>query len=1355
MLKQLILIVSVIFALQTAAQNSRLYTTQQGLATSNISTLSLDSHGLLWIAANGQLGYFDGNSFHYLPCKDPKTQEPYFWRVNHLREESDNHYLLGTASGLFDFDSRTLQYERIPLMANEDPQLKYSVLRILINSIDNKERIITTNGYGIYCINSQTKEVNRQRSNSLQTLIGNSYPISSHIDHTGTLWVYTSNHRLHHIDLEKMKQLPLDYTPEAKAILENHEVYDILEVRARKAVYIATDGGLLRYDRGTHRVALLPETSNHRFQTLLYTLSGQLLAGTDSEGVWQVDDNGRVNPYELYDPLFDLSLGKVRDMAEDHDGNIIIALLQRGIYIIPPRSDDFRYHPISLSGNARNSSCITSMAIDQKQNYWIGTDGAGVFTTEGMHMATAKPVNKGLRSKLIQTVQVDRRGVAWVGSYGGGVQCWNASKGAFETPQWLQELQEMPVMAMVYDSKNDELYVGTNGSGVYVLDLTTHQLETLKYNNNANNWIASLHIDHDRTLWIGDVGGIYSIHLHTGTHGGVPNRRFQGIATCLSSIGDGIERKILIGSDYGLQMYTPETDEMTTLIPGVQVQSIIQTRQDIWVSTTTCIYAVRKRDFEVDRYSSMGGFFTGEFHQSSALDNKAGNILFGCDNGIICLTPENIRDHRPLRNQLIFTSLTVGTHTVQYSDSTEYLDSHIFYATQLQLPARENSFQISFASPSLGSPMQVHYRYMLEGYDRDWNHTGDQPTARYSSLEPGKYTLHVCAYIEGDEENAIERSIRVRVRAPWYMTYAMQFFYLLILLGAVWLGWRFWNERRRQRHALVEALHNEEMKEAKLRLFTSITHELRTPLTMILSPLRQLMTTAEGEHTQSALQVMKHNCDRLLDIVRQITDIRKIDAGQFRLHYEEVELCQYTQHIAESFLGAATIKRIYTSIESSDPEIYVWIDPIHFEKVLVNILSNAFKFTPEQGRILVRNRRRGNDIEISIYNSGSHIDEGDLEHIYERFYQAHEGQGHTGSGIGLNLAFELVQLHHGTIQAHNVDPDGVEFTITLPLGCAHLTAAELEPRPQQQDDGINLTDSDLNETRLTNEVDALTTEAETSEGAASEEESHNFTLLIVDDDRDLIDYLSRELGQEYRIIIAFSGNSAWNLILQYRPDVVVTDMKMPDGDGISLCQRIKSNPDLDHTPVIMLTGEGDDQLHLASLQADVDHFVQKPFNMVILRGILRQVLRVRENLHHHIQRTDISQNYNDVVIDSAEDKLFQRIRECLKQHLDDSEFGVQELANEVGISRVHLNRKMKEKYGLSPNIYIRSFRLKQAAYLLVHNHVNVSEVAYKVGFSTHSYFSSSFREYFGLSPKEFVSTHANDNDEEKLKKLLE
>ena len=1365
---------------QVWSQQPRLYTAQHGLSTSDIRSIYIDNKGVAWISGAGTLQMFDGEYFYDISLHDKAASTKVCDVVYGVEQLTDNTYLMRTSNGLFSYNHSTGGFTRIYLNDREKTQGGFS-----IGSIHpypkSDAKLVITEGQGLYVLNTSTLEVDSLESARVDSILGLSFVIKAFTDSKGRLWVSDISNHIQQINLKTLARQPLHFDQRSRVAAADNAAGAICEANGK--IFFGTQNGILCYDDASEIVQFVEgtESLNTPIAALLYTKDGNILVGTDSHGLWEMSPSvtdANIHKYTLSNNIFNLDYSKVKCLVQDKEGDILIGMLQKGLMVIPPHSDIFRYHAISPSNNSSNASCITSMAVDAELNYWIGTDGCGLFRTDGLHLATAKPINEGLRSLLVQDVVIDKRGTAWVGTYGGGVQCYQ--NGRFITPPDMQPITNSLIMALAYDSKRDMLYIGSNGSGVFEYDIQKQSLAHIDIATPVSPWVSSLHIDEKGVLIVGTVSELYYINDATGQSGliqyGTPR---SSTVQCITSNGNSL----LFGTNEGLIHYNRLTAECTYILKDERVMAIEQTSTDYWVSTSSNILSIDKTTLKPTRYTSFGGFFIGEFHKRSSVHPTADDILFGGDNGIICYTPSLIKNKKRISNPLLFCELKTGDE--KYASVPE----------EITLTYNQNSFSMSFSVPYFSAPDRIHYNYMLEGYDKKWHTCKGKPEVYYSSLPTGRYTLRIRAYFESEDELYEEKSLSIKVSAPWYGSFWAWIVYLVIIASITYFFYKAYKIRQHQQHLLRQARANEQLKEAKLRMFTSITHELRTPLTMILSPINQLASTYHDEGIQNLCNIMKRNCDRLLNIVKQITDIRHIDSGQLKLHFTEVDFVKYSENIFATFSANATLKNISFISECSDNVINIWIDPVQAEKIITNLLSNAFKFTPEGGKVIVRTNvvtqelraesleRREERLELKVYNSGSSIAEEDIPHLYERFYQGKNNnqnstKGQFGSGIGLNLVHEIVMLHHGNISVHNVEPDGVEFIVSLPLGNAHLTeeemvasdiqdpnettplsssassSAEIETDKEDddaKDEDITLTDNQTATPPTTEHILRHTQEPTLTKDSVHSKQK----VLVVDDDKELCEYVSTQLGHLYNIIVAYSGNTAWQSVLQYRPDVIVTDVRMPDGDGIELCKRIKGNPETDNIPIIMLTSENSDDAQLHSLNLHVDYFLSKPFNLMILRGAIGQVLRVRENMRQRISRKDMSHEYDNVNIDSPDEKLFNKINEYVLRHLDDSEYGVEQLAGDVGLSRVHLNRKMKERYGMTPRQYIKSFRLKQAAYLLIHNNVNINEVVYKLGFSSHSFFTSSFHEYFGVTPKEFADYYSEHPDDETLKKLLE
>lgn len=1306
----------ILFLLLAALQNvqgqiGRLYSISHGLITCDCRSVSVDDDGFVWITGANTLGIFDGTKFQYININNPKTGKQYFQTVYCIKPFTEDSYWVCTSQGFYIFNFRTSTFKRIFLTEDETEENSFAVNNIIDFNVEGK-KLITTEGFNTFVLDTKTLTIDKNLSSKLSNLIDNYYAHSPIIDSKGNLWVSTMGEPLRCIDLKSFKNITFNYTDDAKSVITRGAVNCL--IACDDDVLIGTKEGLFIYDHKSNLIRRAVESSPSLYVKSMHRVrDGRVFLGTDGTGIWIYNNiSQNINPFDGPTTDFDISFGKVISIDEDPQGNIIAMFLQKGLVVFPPLNDCFHYHSISPKADGKNANCVTSMEIDKNSNYWIATDGCGVFTTDGMRLSTAYPVNNGIHSKLVQDIKIDKHGTPWIATYGGGVQYYQNGKWTCGDGDWLGELKSQDVMTFYYDKKHDRLYAGTNGNGIYIIYIEEQRVEHLVFSFNFNPWVSSVYLDSEGTLWIGTSRGLTYFNHNKNIHGTLS---YNGNSINNASQVTEDDNDIIIASNFGLLFCNRKTHEFKCIsekdgMHDSNIRSIVLDDQYIWASTRTNVVSIDKKTKVLRNYSSFNGYAIGEFHRGSNVVPGHGYMLFGGDNGIICFTPKLIMQRNDKLSKVYFTKFATPKQN-------EEMDASIFYASKITLENNNNSFVINYSVCDIGNPERVHYDIMLEGLEKEWRRDVGVDAARYSSLSSGSYVFHVRAYLEDNPDEYVENSIKITVKAPWYGSTLAWLLYILAATTLLYLLFRTAKQKKEARDELMKTQQNNQLREEKLRMFTSITHELRSPLTMIVSPLQQLISDDTNPEHRELYGVMQRNCDRLLDVVKQITDIRKIDSGQFRLNYSDVDYIEYSNEIFKSFSAEAKVRNIDFIIKHEQPEMIVHIDPLHFEKIITNLLSNAFKFTPAGGKVVTKSRVVGNEFEITFFNSGSHFNEMDMEHLYERFYRSDRHQDVAGSGIGLNLVHELTKLHNGTIEAKNRRPDGVEFTLRFPY-------FNQESKPTEQEEPIR---------------------------------SSRYTLLLVDDDPEIINYLRSQFESQYNVMTATSGDEAWEKVISNRPDVVVTDYKMPHGNGVELSRKIKGTADTENIPIILLTGEDteSESLRMQSLSINIDHFVQKPFNILLLRSAIQQVINVRKAVIDKVNRMNVGINYNTINIDDPEERLFSKITEAIKRNIESSEFSVLQLSEEVGISRVHLNRKMKEKYGVSPSNFIKSFRLKQAAYLLMDKNVNVSEVAYKVGFSSHSYFTTAFKEHFGMNPKEFILYYSLEENQEAYHKLLE
>lgn len=1329
----------------TFAQVSRLYTTQSGLTSSDMYSVDIDSKGLAWISCVSEIDVFDGTNFYDITKLFPNHSSINAYKK--VVEFRDDQYWLATSNGLYLLNGRDCTLEHKILSVDEDSVMGYSVNHI-IDYIEPNMKLISTEGNGLFVFNTETQEVDTVITRKLRKIAPFPFCSQIFIDADGNLWGCVVFRQVFKIDLKSMTMQTYQTTPDVDRILMTNNVTSIIQSHKNKNIYFATGHGILVYDNQQKimRATQNALTNPMPITTLFEDQNNKILVGTDNHGLWQMTSEETLSSFHYNDPSMNIEFAKVRSFAADKEGNLIIGFAQKGVFVVPRNRNEIGYYAFSPNDNKLNATSVTSIAYDN-QAFWVGTDGCGVFKLEikGRNQITT-PYSNGLASSLIQTIAIDKRNTVWVGSYGGGLQYLQGNQ--FVTPDWLKFLSTSFVMMLKYYPQKDLLFVGTNGQGVFVVDLINKTVTNLFSSMSFNGWIYSLCCDDFGTLWIGTAQGIFSYNIETKKGEEV---KFPKSSILMPQCIAIMNKTLLVGTNQGLISYNIQNGESFEILPEENVKSIEVADKDIWLTTSKSVMRIDKQSMKAYSYSSFDGYYIGEFHRNAHVMTPSHDIVFGGDNGIIKFNATLMRVPKKLIHDISFTSVRINGAPIRYIPFKHQnaMNANVIALSELSLSHDQNSVAVTFGVPEFSTPNQVRFQYFLEGYDQEWHLANADLEANYPNLPPGSYKLRLKAYLENNEQSAIEKTLLINIHQPWYNTVAAWLTYFIVLFILSYFGYRIYAERKRQQQLLLAVRQEENLKEAKLRMFTSIAHELRSPLTMIVSPLSQLIASTTDQGLLGMYNIMKLNCDRLITTVKQITDIRKIDNGQFHLHFSEVNFNDYSKDVFDSFSSYAKAKNIDYRIDHLNPSETLWVDKVHFEKILSNILSNAFKYTPENGRILVRTKSLMEDaidwFEIRIYNSGSYISEEDIPHVFERFFQANNVTNETiGSGIGLNLVNELVNLHHGTINVHNMEPDGVEFVLRFPLHKIHLTEEELSPRGEEDSEFQTKDDLFAN----------IEMEQETDDESDNVDKTKK-TVLVVDDDKNLCLYIKTQISDAFNVFTANSGNEAWQEILKTRPDAVVTDIRMPDGNGIELSKRIKSNPETDSIPIIMLTSENSDMAEINSLNLQVDHFISKPFNVLKLKSAIIQGIKVREKMMGKMRRTEVDYDYTEKTIDSADDKLFARINESLKKNLDDSSFGVNELANIVGISRVHLNRKMKDRYGVSPNNFIRSYRLKQAAYLLINNNVNVSEVAYRVGFSSHSHFSNTFRDYFGMTPKEFIAYYSEHPDDNTLMKLLE
>ena len=1232
---------------------------------------------------------------------------------------------------------------------------------------------MATSGSGIYVIDPATHALKEDVREELFRVVPNDYIRALFLDSSRRLWIFPDGTGLPVVlNADTLSPVTdVNWSPELLREAAQLRLGAFAQDPLTGNMLLSSARGLLIYDAGAGFVRRVKggRAAGITASAVLFNSQAEpgdgrtFLVGNENGGLLLFDTRTEeVSAGVLASIRQDSGSWKVNQLFEDSQGNIWLGLYQKGLLVSPKSMFGFSYQGFSSRGvPGENSACVISVYEDGDR-LWVATDGAGLFCqTGGPRGRTVcyNQDNSALTNNAVMAVTGDAHGTLWIGTFLDGLFYLDAG-GAIRRFTQADEIGADRIRTLAYDTVRDQIYVGTYGSGLVVIDAAARRVKAHLVEDDYR-WISALHQDRDGLLWVGTYNGPKCYDPQTGRI--IPfNILPQGeTVQRIYAICSGADDTMWFGTEEGLFRVDTDTQdvrqytEQDGLADNVIRDILCTTSGELWISTASGLSRLSPRTGQIASYHASDGLQGNEFRSGAAFKSASGRLYFGGTDGLTSFSPLLVDGGFHKIPQVSLSRLTLLDREISYDpdrNGENLIDKHLSEATRILVPRGVDLFSIAFSVPEYTNPQRVQYAYRLRGFDSDWKTApARQRSATYTNVPPGRYLFEVKAYFDGSPDDFSSRQVGIRVEAPWFRQGWAYVIYLMLLAVAGWLLYRTYRNRRLQKQQQKEA----ELKELRLGLFTNLTHEIRTPLSLVMGPLRTLREGEMDPAQKDTYNLMYRNCLRINRLVDQLMDIRRIDAGQMQLHFRETDIIYFIRDIMQSFDSLAAAKSIRFTLTSEHGEEILWVDQGNFDKIIYNILSNAFKHTPDNGRIQVSvsgpvpNRDVLHPdireyVEVVIFNSGSRIEEEYISRIFERFVQINPYDANTGSGVGLNLTKMLVEMHHGGIFAENRE-DGVAFRVLVPAGKAHLTGDELSATTHHKDLYAKSRTADDSH------------EDETFAPEESPEEKTVRTrrdLVIIEDDDDTRKYLKSLLGSRYNVTACASGQEAWPVITTTLPDAVVTDLVMPGMTGSELCARIRQNPATNHIPVLILTGQSGEREQQAASDSGADKFLSKPISVELLLSSIAQVISARETVKGKFGGA-MTFDYSGIKMSSADEKLLRRIVESVQTHLDDPEYDVSALCRDVGISRVHLNRKLKENGNVPPSVLIKSYRMKQAAYLLANNKVNVSEVAYRVGFASHSYFSSSFRDFFGMTPREFVARYAGHADDENLKKLFE
>ena len=1151
-------------------------------------------------------------------------------------------------------------------------------------------------------------------------------------DHKGQLWIATEENGLlvwanNHVVARYFQDEPL-----------RKQVLRICEDKNGNIYAGTRKNGIFKL---TGNVFSPIEITNGRSVSELYcSHDNKIMIGCDGRGTCIYDPStGNLVDNPFYSRDVDLSQAKVTSIAEDQGGNVWIGMLQKGAYTQPYTPSSFQYMGYKLGNrNILGQACVLSTLYDSQNRAWVGTDKDGLYILDPSG-STSRHITNVPSTILCMTE--DPQGRVWVGGFNEGCGWVDPVTGTFHR-QPLPQGDQVSVFGMVADNYG-HLWLGTMGHGLLRLNMSDGQVKAYTERENApwdhslnsiiNDYISKISISPDgKRIYAATTMGLCCLDIQSESWTKVmgTNNLLYGTPIRIAKEYDGI---LWIGTNTDFWRYDLRTKKLESLEAGLPKNGIASIEKDpsgkLWISTDHGLCRLDPKSLQSESYFVDNGLQSNEFSDGASFLSSDGILLFGGVGGISWFKPSEIVKKKWDAQVKITDFIINGKSVTPGSRSGHYqiCDTTVIASDHFELSSHDNSFVISLSTLTYDSPEHITYLYSINGEPYVRLQPG-QNDITFSHLSPGKYVFKVKA--ERNEVTTPEHTFTVIVHSPWYRSKLFSVIYLLLLAAAFWAYLRYRRTREQEKLRMQEHIHAEEMGEAKLRFFMNISHEIRTPMTLIITPLLGLIKQEHDPQKKSVLETMRRNAERILNLINQMMDLRKIDKGMMQLHTQQTDLIKFVDDIHTLFELQTHAKRINLTYEHDTDRLPVWIDRQQFDKVLVNILSNAIKFTPADGEIKVRVTHDQQQAQIAISDNGEQIPPDKLERIFERFYQTPSSVNdrNLGTGIGLDLTRSLVEMHHGTIKAQNID-EGCEFIVTIPLGNSHFKPEEITEETETPDTEIISPE----------EVDHLMNHVE-----ETLKSNQRTTIVIAEDDDEIRNYLEQELSPSYEVKSCTNGRDALAMVLKTNPDLLLSDIMMPEIDGNTLCSTIKSNPQTNDIPVVLLTAKTREEDKLEGLETGADAYLEKPFNMDILLRTIHNLIQSRQRLRMKYGRTDkMEEHVESVSIKSPDEKLLERVMMVINKNISNSSLSVDSLADEVGISRVHLHRKMKELTGKTPHEIIRNIRLKQAANLLASGDMNITEVVYACGFGNAASFSTIFKRFYGMSPRDYMQEHLN------------
>lgn len=1267
---------------------------------SMVKTIYEDSQNILWFGTEKGLNKYnrEKDNFQWF-TKISNDSFSELTIIHAIAEDKEGNLWLGTEEGLLQFNkkgnilTRTEDFEMFNL--SHDP-----VYALFYDSRDCLW-IGTGNGIKVVDLNTKkTKEYYISYPGGVDKRVNQIYCFF--MDSQNTLWVgtYLGGLNWYNKATDKFEHVNFPY-----ADIRTNTVKDIIE-SDETHLLVATRNGLIQYNRTTGALNLIknnPFNSNslvhNSVLSILKDVNNDIWVGTRG-GISYLNKNIQVFRNVKYVPNNNMFLNsqEIWSIIEDKEGKLWIGTEDGGVNIFDRQSNTFTY--LNKENSKLKSNNIKSLLEDSDGKVWIGTYMGGLYVFDkktGTLVAYNRQVNNksSIGDDRIWDIFKDSNGQLWFGT-SNGLNLFNKKTGEFV--HYLNDLSFKAIQFITEDSRGN-LLLTADEQTVYVFN--PHGGVVKEYSYPARYIFE----DKDKNIWIG-------------------------------TIREGL---LKLSPEYELlKRYTINEGLCDNTVYGI----IEDFNGLLWLSTLNGISHFDPKNEKFKNYHEYSGLPSNKFNYGAFCKTSKNELVFGSNNGITIFKPDEVRNNTNI-SPIVFTEFRINNKPVEISKKiygSVVLENTINHTEKITVNYHHSVLTFEFATLNYAASKNNMYSYKLDGFDNDFSPPSHNRIATYTNLNPGEYTLLVNAANNDGIWNKEPKKIVIEVLPPYWKTWWFKLLLFLMLGSLIGFVFMVVMKQERLKHQIaferLQAKRIHEMDAMKFKLFTDISHEIRTPLTLIMSPLDRILSNdCPKEEINNHLRLMHRNSKRLLTLVNQLLDYRKLEAGKLSLKFSKNNLVPFVEGIVESFRDLSKERNINLLFYSVSEKINIWFDADKLEIVIYNLLSNAFKFTNNGGSInitislvfqqitknLGENDNQNKYVLVQVQDNGVGIAEDQIDKIFNRFYQS-ENSGKinsSGTGIGLALSKEIIELHHGEIKVDSKEGKGAVFYIYLPAEDVGQTASD---KKKDNTEGSQVV---MDNKAATGEKESIM--------------SDKNIVLLVEDNEELLNFIASYFEDQYTVLTAFDGEVGLEKALKYIPDVIISDVLMPKMDGNEMCKRLKAESTTNHIPVILLTALSSKEHEKEGFISGADAYMTKPFDPEILKVRVDSMLEQRKNLQEKYKK-NFNLNLSAEDAKSPDDIFIQKAINVVNKNISDVDFDINKFSKEIGVSRTQLYRKFDALMDITVKDFIKRVRLEKAAVYLQQGKLNVSEIAYKVGFKDVSYFRKCFKSHFGNSPSEYVKT---------------